>query len=99
MVAINIPDKLVRQLTEIAHKENRSLDEVVSSILEEHVTQVVEDVRPGSPEAFIKYALAADIHTGEADVADRSREILDREFPAHLRQQTKRDHRGSDPAE
>jgi predicted transcriptional regulator len=99
MVAINIPDKLARRLTEIAQQENRSLDEVASSILEEHVAQAVDEVRPGSPEAFIKYALAADIHTGERDVADRSREILDTEFPAHLWRQMKRDDRDNDSAE
>lgn len=85
MVTIQISELVAERLTEIAEQENRSVNEVAETILEQYirVSQPNEvKARPGSGAAFLQAALAADIHTGEHDVASHSREILDNEMSA-----------------
>lgn len=89
MVTIHISEQLAKRLTEIAKDERQSVDEIAASILEQYISLTQTDVgqpRPGSGGALLRAALAADIHTGEQEVASRSREILDNEFAVHLKQ-------------
>ncbi len=82
MVTIHIPDTLASQLEERARQENRSIDGVAAEILEKHLMS--DEPPPGTLAALIKAADEADIRSGYTDTAERSREILDTEYPKYL---------------
>jgi hypothetical protein len=99
MVTLTFSDELAEQLRELAAREGRSVEDVVRDMIEhypparnsdEDKEQEEEEAPPGSTAAFIKAALAADIHLEDDDLASRSREILDTEFPEYLRQRMNR---------
>lgn len=99
MVSLTFSEELAEQLRRLAQREGRSVEEVVRDMIEHYPPahdsnvdkeQGEEETPPGSTAAFIKAALAANIRTGERDVASRSREILDKEFPEYLRQRMNR---------
>ncbi len=99
MVNLTFSDDVAEQLRELAAREGRSVDDVVRDMMKQYLParetngseeQEEAEAPPGSTAAFIKAALAANIRTGERDIASRSREILDKEFPEYLRQRMNR---------
>lgn len=85
MVTIQISESLAQQLEAIARQENRSVDDVAAEILEHHLSDVTTDAAPpGTLAALIQAAKAADLHSGYTDTAERSREILNAEYPKYL---------------
>ena len=91
MVTIQISEDLAQLLAEIARAENRSIDDVAASILEHHISEhaeltiLDENAPPGSLAALLKVANEANIASGYTSTAERSREILNNEYPAYLR--------------
>ena len=85
MVTIHIPDALATQLEALARQENRSIDDLAAEILEQHLTEAAGDEPPpGTLAALIEAAKKADIRSGYTDTAERSREILNTEYPKYL---------------
>jgi hypothetical protein len=93
MVTIHIPDTLASQLEARARQENRSIDDVAAEILEQHLQPP-----PGTLAALIKAADEADLRSSYTDTAERSREILDREYPKYLSEKYGLDEKRSDPS-
>jgi hypothetical protein len=91
MVMVELSEQTVAQLTRIAQEHQQSLDEAVVSLLKNVPTPEVPEVshdenipRPGTMGALIKAAREANIRGKESNVAERSREILNKEFPEYL---------------
>ena len=96
MAQIQISQTLADRLAKIAARKQRSLDELVEEILETHIPESsggdeVDDAPPGSAAALIQAALAANIRSGYTDTAERSREILETEYPKYLRRKYRLD--------
>lgn len=83
-----IPDDLAELLDNIAQRENRSVDELVEEALQQYASEHLfssEEQRHKNP--FLIIAEAADqlgLGSSERDIAERSREILNYDFPEHL---------------
>jgi hypothetical protein len=84
MVTIQISESLAQQPEAIARQENRSVDDVAADILEHHLSDVTTDEPPGTLAALIQAAKEAGLHSGYTDTAERSREILNQEYPKYL---------------
>lgn len=91
---LTFSDEVAERLRALAAREGRSVDEVVRDMMKQYTPaqqdevpqeKVEDEPRPGSGAALLKSALAANIRTGHRDTAERSREILDTEFPEYLR--------------
>ena len=79
-------ERLAFRLLEIARREQRSVEEMLEQWLEEHEPESAQIPRPGSSEALLASALAADIASaGEVDTSARSREILETEYTDYLK--------------
>lgn len=87
MTDIVIPDgKLTRKLREYARRENRSVEEVLESMLEKYGEPDAEEALPGSLALLAQKAIEADIRSGKpVDTAARSREILHNEYADYLK--------------
>lgn len=89
MTDLVIPDgKLTRKLREYACRENRSVEEVLESLLEKYAEPDSEEAKPkpGSFAALAESALRANIGSGKrVDTSARSREITRAEFADHIR--------------
>ena len=85
MTTIHISPELADKLNRLAEREHKTVDEVLERLLEGETTPInlPDNPRPGSGAALLKSALEADIHAG--DLAGKSREILENEFPKYLR--------------
>lgn len=85
MTTIHISPQLADKLNRLAEREHKTVDEVLEKLLEGEMTpsNLPDKPRPGSGAALLKSALEADIHAG--DLAGKSREILENEFPKYLR--------------
>ena len=85
MTTIHISPQLADQLNRLAAREQKTVDEMAEAILERQMIllNLPDKPRPGSGAALLKSALEADIHAG--DLAGKSREILENEFPTYLR--------------
>jgi len=51
MLTVHIPEHLAKRLQEMAERENRSVDEVVTSLVENHIAPEAMDETPDSAEA------------------------------------------------
>jgi hypothetical protein len=79
-------ERLAFRLLEIARREQRSVEEMLEQWLEEHEPDAAQVPTPGSSEALLASALAADIASAEAvDTSARSREILETEYTDYLK--------------
>lgn len=87
MSDIVIPDgKLTRKLREYARRENRSVEEVLESLLEKYGEPEAEEAPPGSLALLAQKALEADIRSGKpVNTAANSREILHNEYADYLK--------------
>src|SRR5579871_753225 len=96
MTDFTIPDDLAEQLENIAQRENRPLDEVVEAALRSYAEEHVSTEAPSEKDdLFLLIAQAADeLGEGskEGDIAERSREILDTEFPEYLMRRMRGDY-------
>jgi hypothetical protein len=54
MVTIQIPEALAQQLEAIAQQENRSLDEIATELLEEHLAELADDLNDPDFRAAIR---------------------------------------------
>ncbi len=90
MVMIEISKQVAAKLERIAAREHKTLNEVAETVLDKNLTDegipppVEGDIQPGTGAALLKAIREANIRGGEPDVAARSREILDKEFPDYL---------------
>lgn len=82
-----IPDgKLARKLREYARRENRSVEEVLVSLLEKYGESEAEEPKPGSFAALAASALKANLASEtEVDTSERTKEILKAEYADHIR--------------
>ncbi len=94
MADLILSGEIADKLRDLAKRKGRTVEDVVEDMMEHYPPaqedEVLQekgdaDAPPGSAAAFIKAALAADIHLEEDDLASRSREILDTEFTEYLR--------------
>ena len=85
MTTIRISPQLADKLNRLAEREHKTVDEVLERLLEDESTplNLPDNPRPGSGAALLKSALESDILAG--DLAGKSREILENEFPKYLR--------------
>jgi hypothetical protein len=85
MTTIHISPQLADKLNRLAEREQKTVDEMAEAILEHQMTllNLTDKPRLGSGAALLKSALEADIHAG--DLAGKSREILEKDFPKYLR--------------
>jgi hypothetical protein len=87
MTTIHISPVLADKLNRLAEREHKSIDDVLARLLEtENIKEVAsesdEDLPGGA--ALLKAIRAAKINSGTTDTAERSREILNTEFPKYL---------------
>jgi hypothetical protein len=85
MANLIIDDALARQLQEIARRENRSVDEVLESLLAQYTPNQGDK---SSPDPLLMMADAArkfGLRSGRSDISSRSREILSSEWPEYLK--------------
>lgn len=89
MSDIVIPDgKLTRKLREYARRENRSVEEVLESLLEKYGEPEAEEKKPkpGSFAVLAASALKANLASEtEVDTSDRTKEIMKAEYANHVR--------------
>jgi hypothetical protein len=83
MAELILPEHVLQKLEEIAKRENRTPAEVVEQMVTKNTT---EETASTNSDALVASALRANIHTGEIDVAERSREILNTEYATYLKQ-------------
>jgi hypothetical protein len=93
MVTVHISEQLAARLTKRAAEERRSLDEVVEHSLEQTTShhgvgndQYDLKSLPGTLAALVEVANNTYFHSGQSDVADHSREILNTEYLEYLEQ-------------
>jgi hypothetical protein len=79
MVMINIPENLAKVIEKAAQRENRSLDELAVSVLEEHFPVEAADETPDASEGVS--ALDALMGLFDDDVTDMSSNVKE-----HLRE-------------
>jgi hypothetical protein len=78
-------ERLAFRLLEVARREQRSVEDVLEQLLDEHKLKSDVIQVPGSSEALLASALAANIaSTREVDTSARSREILETEYAESL---------------
>lgn len=100
MTDFTISDELAEQLKEIAQRENRSIDEIFEDALREYADTHVETSVDDEPlteavNGFLAIAQAADElgeRSKEGDISERSREILDNDFPEYLMKRMRGDY-------
>jgi hypothetical protein len=96
MADLILTGQVADKLRDLAERQGRTAEAVVEEMIQQYGPAKApeesgdNEAPPGSTAAFIKAALAANIRTGERDVASRSREILDNEYPEYLRQRLNR---------
>lgn len=87
MTTIHISPQLADKLNRLAEREHKTVDEVLEKLLEpeklDDSVSNIEDQIPGG-KALLKAVRKANIRSGKTDTAERSREILDSEFPKYL---------------
>jgi hypothetical protein len=87
MADLILSGEIADKLRDLAQRKGRTVEDVVEDMLEHYPPAQEDEATPsGSMAAFMKAALAADIHLEEDDLASRSREILDTEFVEYLKQ-------------
>lgn len=75
-------ERLARRLFDIAHRENRSVDAIIETLVDEHYPNETTD-KP-APGSFA--ALRAHIRSPyPVDTSSRSREILENEYADYLK--------------
>jgi hypothetical protein len=85
MVELVIRDEqLASKLFDIARHEQRSVEEVLQTLIAEHYGSD-ESPFPGSSAELAQSALNADIHSEPRDTSSRSREILQTEYADYLK--------------
>jgi hypothetical protein len=87
MVTIDISEALAERLHDAARKRNTPVEELIETLLgqlEEDEADQPLQAPPGTLAALAESARRANIRTGETDVAERSREILEQEWGEHL---------------
>lgn len=85
MTDFTIPDQLAEKLEDIARRENRPLDKVVEEALQQYASEHLPPQQTRN--LLLLIAQAADElgeGSNEGDIAERSREILNNEFPEYL---------------
>src|SRR5262245_1308415 len=87
MATLVIDDAIARQLQDIAGCENRSIDEILASLLARYTANRAES-EESPPNLLLMLAEAAEklgLRSGREDISSRSREILNTEWPDYLR--------------
>lgn len=85
-----IPTDLAEKIEEIAVREQRSVEEVLARMVEQYAVRDAPPsdaagVPPRGTLARLAYeALRGGFDSGDPDLVDKSREILNTEFPNHL---------------
>jgi predicted transcriptional regulator len=80
---IQISDDLLERLKDIAQNEQKSVEELAASLIEQQITPEYDESR--DPLLMIaRAAEEAGLSSGQDDIAERSREILNTEFPDYL---------------
>jgi hypothetical protein len=97
MTTIEISKELYKRLESVAKNENRSVDDLVESSLHEYISahgvnqwDATEDMSV-EHDPFLMIARAADTlgdRSVSGDIAERSREILSKDFPEYLADRT-----------
>lgn len=80
-------ERLARRLFDIAHRENRSVDDIIETLVDEHYPNDTADKpAPGSFAALAESARRANIRSPyPVDTSSRSREILENEYADYLK--------------
>jgi vacuolar-type H+-ATPase subunit H len=89
MAELRVAEHLVRQLKEIAEREHRSVDDVVETMIEQYQPSVGEAKEDTSNEesglwVLAKTAQELGLSSGQSNISERSREILNTEYPEYL---------------
>ncbi|MBI1276908.1 MAG: hypothetical protein GC179_02140 [Anaerolineaceae bacterium] len=86
MTTIQISSELADKLTRLAKREHKTIDEVLEKLLDTESIEKSdsEDADLPGGAALLKAIRSANINSGTTDTAERSREILNTEFPKHL---------------
>jgi hypothetical protein len=88
MAELSISPKLANRLSELARRQNRSVEALLTEWVEETEGSVVAPesaIEESNPLAHLGQRLAAaDFHSGRSDTAERSREILEQEYGDYL---------------
>ncbi|GIK67443.1 MAG: hypothetical protein BroJett018_52370 [Chloroflexota bacterium] len=91
MTDISIAPHLIEKLQRIAEIEHRPIEAVLESLIEQYPLIVPDaeeadsDVPPLGTLARLVYEMErADFHSGDPDIVDNSREILQNEFADYL---------------
>jgi hypothetical protein len=80
---IQISDDLLERLKDIAQNEQKSVEELAASLIEQQIAPEYDESR--DPLLMIaRAAEEAGLSSGQGDIAERSREILNTEFPDSL---------------
>lgn len=80
-----INDPLAQRLRSLAEREHRSVDEVLETLLDQYPADQDQNEEDDNPLlTMLRLAEAAKLTFTENDVVDRSREILNTEYPDYL---------------
>lgn len=91
MADLPIDDSLLTEMKKIAEREGRTTTEIAEIAIRDFIAFYQQQDEPQTSETrdpFMLIAQAADelgIGSKEGDIAQRSREILNKEFPAYLK--------------
>jgi hypothetical protein len=85
MANLIIDDALARQLRELAQRENRSVDEVMASLLAQYTPNQGNSLSKDPLLTLADAARKFDLRSSRSDISSRSREILNSEWPEHLK--------------
>lgn len=87
-------ERLAWRLFDIAQRENRSVEAVIETLVEERYPQATGDKpAPGSFAALAEAARRANIHSPHpVDTSSRSREILENEYADYLKKRMEDQH-------
>lgn len=101
MASIEIDHELLRQVRKLAAEENRSVDSVVKTALEQYVLArtyhgtelVLPELTSETRNPLLRIAEGAELLgdlASEDNVSERSRDILNTEFPEYLMNRMRR---------
>jgi len=95
MAAFNLKESLARKLRELAERQHRSPEEVLAELIEESYSVAAQSAEGANREnPLLKMAEQAEklgLSSGRSDISERSREILNEEFPRYLKDRIDRD--------
>ena len=87
MADLMIPDALANRLRDLAQRENRSVADVLETMIEQYEPAAepeTEEMAENPLLLMVQMAEEANLPFSETDVAERSREILNTEYADYL---------------